>query len=358
MNKRILITADIHYERIPKDQRISFLRYLISSIDEFLPDIFIIAGDTVDSRNLRAESDDFKEVSEFVNSLADNCVKRGTTFIVLRGTPSHDGDVMQNITSFMGNKVIYIDKICSKFIQDLAIGFIPELYYAKYEDFLKDMESEIKFSQDIIVFHGMMNFAIPAVKQIDSRWDLHKNLVMNYKDVENYAKTIVIGGHVHEFMSKGITYYTGRAISNVGEVTENRVFGLQLVDIDNKNNKFELKSIINKDVPLIRKVTVDLINDDIRELINHFKSFNVDELKFIFLVDSNESTVNKQKEFMEVIKPKYYQVKHKVEVKEVIKMETGVIEDIDALVHEFYKKKTNLDIPESLCKEIDLKMKE
>ena len=88
MNKRILITADIHYERIPKDQRISFLRYLIGSIDEFLPDIFIIAGDTVDSRNLRAESDDFKEVSEFVNSLADNCVKRGTTFIVLRGTPS------------------------------------------------------------------------------------------------------------------------------------------------------------------------------------------------------------------------------------------------------------------------------
>ena len=358
MNKRILMTADIHYERIPKDQRISFLRYLTGSIEEFLPDIFIIAGDTVDSRNLRAESDDFKEVTEFINSIAECCIRFGATFIILRGTPSHDGEVMQNITSFMGNKVIYIDKICSKFIQDLAIGFIPELYYAKYEDFIKDLETEIKFSQDVIIFHGMMNFAIPAVKQIDSRWDLHKNLVMNYKDVENYAKTIVIGGHVHEFMNMGKTFYTGRPISNVGEVTEGRIFGLQLVDIDTKANKYELNSIINKDVPLIRKATVDLINDDIRELIEHFKKFNIDELKFIFVVDSNEATVNKQKEFMEVIKPKYYQVKHKVEVKEVVKLASDAIEDIDLLVHEFYKKKTNLDIPESLCKEIDLKMKE
>ena len=269
MKRKILITADIHFERIPKEKRDNFINYVKESIVETLPDFFIIAGDTSDSRNLRAESEDFHEICKFVEDIKDVCKKQGTTFIILRGTPSHDGDIMQNICSFIGNDILYIDEMCSKNIKDINIGFIPEMYYSKYDDFLSDLNTKIKFNQDIIIYHGMMGFAIPAVKQHDSQWNLHRNLVMRHTDVENYANCLVIGGHVHEFMNKSKTYYTGRAISNPGEVTFNRVFGLQLVDIDTTLGEYTLKTLVNKDVDIVRKVEIDITKDDI-DFATHF----------------------------------------------------------------------------------------
>mgnify|MGYP000959542385 FL=1 len=73
MKKKILITADIHFEKIPNDRRSDFISYLKGSIIESLPDFFIIAGDTADSRNLRAESSDFHELCDFVEDIKDVC---------------------------------------------------------------------------------------------------------------------------------------------------------------------------------------------------------------------------------------------------------------------------------------------
>ena len=77
---------------------------------------------------------------------------------------------------------------------------------------------------------------------------------MKHKDVEDYAKCIVIGGHVHNFMSTSKTYYTGRAINSPGEVTYNRVFGVQLVEVDTNSREYTLKTITNNMVKDVRKV--------------------------------------------------------------------------------------------------------
>lgn len=354
MKRKILITADIHFERIPKEKRDNFINYIKESIVETLPDFFIIAGDTSDSRNLRAESEDFHEICKFVEDVKDVCKRQGTTFIILRGTPSHDGDIMQNICSFIGNDILYIDEMCSKNIKDINIGFIPEMYYSKYDDFLSDLDTKIKFNQDIIIYHGMMGFAIPAVKQHDSQWNLHRNLVMKHTDVENYANCLVIGGHVHEFMNKSKTYYTGRAISNPGEVTFNRVFGLQLVDIDTTLGEYTLKTLVNKDVDIVRKVEIDITKDDVDTIISRFKDKDTSEFRFVITINSSTECTNKYNEFINIVKPKYTQVKHISEVKEVVKLNVES-RDIDELVYEFYKNKTNEDISESLSKEIGLK---
>lgn len=354
MKAKILITADIHFEKIPKDKRIGFISYVKRSIIECLPDFFIIAGDTSDSRNLRAESEDFHEIWKFVEEVKDVCKRQGTTFIILRGTPSHDGDIMQNICSFIGSDVLYIDDITTMNIKDINIGFIPEMYYPKYDDFLSDLETKIRFNQDIIVYHGMMGFAIPAVKQHDSQWNLHRNLVMKHSDVENYANCIVIGGHVHEFMNKSKTYYTGRAIANPGEVTFNRTFGLQLVEIDTTLGEYTLKTLVNKDVDIVYKAEIDLTKDDTQNIISLYKGKDVNQFRFVITIDSSAECTNKYNEFISIIKPIYTQVKHVSETKEVIKVNVES-KDIDELVYEFYKNKTNEDISESLAKEIGLK---
>ena len=354
MKKKLLVTADIHFEKIPEDKRDAFKSYLKGSIIESLPDIFIIAGDTADSRNLRAESNDFHQLCDFVEEIRDVCKKQGTTFVVLRGTPSHDGDIMQNVCSFMKEDILYIDSICTQNIKGLNIGFIPELYYSKYDDFLSDLQTKIAFSQDVIIFHGMMGFAIPAVKQHDSQWNLHRNLVMKHKDVEDYAKCIVIGGHVHNFMSTSKTYYTGRAINSPGEVTYNRVFGVQLVEVDTNSREYTLKTITNNMVKDVRKVEINMVTDNIDELIKEFKDKNTEEFRFVISINSSNETMNKYNEFINTVKPLYTQIKHISEEKKVstIKIDTN---DIDELVYEFYKMKTNETISESLAKEIELK---
>ena len=354
MKKTMLITADIHFERIPVDKRTPFIDYLKRSIIESLPDFFIIAGDTADSRNLRAESDDFHELCNFIEEIKDLCKKQGTTFIVLKGTPSHHGDIMQTVCSFMKNDILYIDTMCTQTIKGLNIGFIPELYYSRYDDFLSDLKEKISFTQDVIIFHGMMGFAIPAVKQIDSQWNLHRNLVMKHKDVEDYAKCLVIGGHVHNFMSTSKTHYTGRAINNPGEVTFNRVFGVQLVEVDTTSREYTLKTITNNMVKDVKKVEINMVTDDVHRFIEEFKDKDMEGFRFVISINSNNETMNKYNEFIDVVKPLYTQIKHISEEKKVstIKIDT---KDIDELVYEFYKSKTNETISETLAKEIQLK---
>ena len=190
---KILITADLHFERIEEDLIPKIKDYIIKSIDKYRPNIFCIAGDTVDDANLRAETSEFIHLVDFINDIAIFCKDKNVAFIILRGTPSHDGKVVENVHKMLKN-FIYIDEMKNITIQDVSLLFIPELYYSKYDLFLEDLNKYTK--SDIVIFHGMMDFAIPQLNQIDSKFNMGRSIVMNSNDIKNKAKYLVVGGHV------------------------------------------------------------------------------------------------------------------------------------------------------------------
>ena len=107
---KILITADVHFETLEMDKINNYLDYFITSIETYKPDIFCIAGDLVDDRNIKAESNEYQLLVEFISKISDYCNKSNISFIVLKGTISHDGEVVKNL--YINNKpFIYIDDI-------------------------------------------------------------------------------------------------------------------------------------------------------------------------------------------------------------------------------------------------------
>lgn len=348
---KILVTADIHFEKIPVEERDSFLNYIIDTIKARKSDIMVFAGDTADSRNLRAESDDFKALYCFIRAIMMACKEVGTTFIILKGTPSHDGDVMQNICMLMPNDILYIDEMKSELIHGLSIGFIPELYESKYETFLDNLHSTFRSTQDIIFYHGMMDYAIPALKQIDSEYSLRKSLVMKYKDITPYSHSLVIGGHVHKYMHIGDCYYTGRAIPKPGEVTREQIFAIHEIILENKS--YTIKHISNPNVKDVFSWTIDFTKEHLEDLISRAEKYPNDGYKLKVILDHSTECKDKWNQFLKVIKPMYYQVKM-VQVERDLKSVKVESKDVDTLVLEFYKNKTNKKITDSIIEEIGI----
>lgn len=288
---KILITADIHFETLEMDKLELYKEYFKNSIETFKPDIFCIAGDLVDDRNLKAESNEFKSLIDFTNYISRLCINNNIYMVVLRGTVSHDGDVVEtvaNICKGSNNGFEYINDICVRTIKGLDILFIPEPYYAKYNDFYEELVNKRGNKEvDCTIFHGMVDFAIPQLKQIDSKYNLSRSIVIKSSDLKHNNKTIVIGGHVHSYIYKDNIYYTQRFINERGHYSDLDNYGLKLVTIENDNYK-----IMNIPNPYIIKqnlVRFDLVSGvnafALQPLINVYKDQNQDDYVYIFKYD-------------------------------------------------------------------------
>lgn len=218
--RKILITSDLHYERIESEMRGDILNHVIDSIVTIRPELFIIAGDTVDRSDLRVETDDFRDLIYFIKRVSEVCSDNNVRFIVLRGTPSHDGDVMKTIHNITCG-FEYIDEITYMKFESMSILFIPEPFYPSYEEFLNELNE--KPVSDIVVFHGMVDFAIPQLRQTDSKFNLSRSIVMKGTDLEKRSLYCCIGGHVHSDIKNNNIYYTNRIINERGHSHTNGI---------------------------------------------------------------------------------------------------------------------------------------
>lgn len=345
--KRILITADLHFERIEKELIPCLLSYIEDTIKTYRPNIFCIAGDTTDDANLRAETEEFINLVSFVENISKICREYNTCFIVLRGTPSHDGRIMENIHKML-DTFIYVDKMTNMEIQGISLLLVPELYYPKYELFLEDLNKHTK--SDVVIFHGMMDFAIPALNQVDSKFNMGRSIVVSEYDFINKAKYLVVGGHVHSSISNKNVYYTNRIINERGH-DHNKDYGLKLIDLH--SNDYEYRTIENPYLIKHEYINLDFTKNTLDVLIANSIRPSYDNVIFNVILNNEDQTKNKYNTWKQSINAKYIK-KTNVRVEKEYVINKTVLQTQDAvhLLKDIYTKTYNKSIPEDILKRI------
>lgn len=311
---RALITSDIHFETLEKDSLGDYINYFTETITRIKPDIFIIAGDTTDSQYLRVGSEDMLWLNKFLVETADVCARDGVSYVILKGTPSHDGWNVLNLIgvgdTILNNTISFIDSVKLEYHKGKNILFIPEMYLPTYNDFERVI-SETGISEtnkaDLIVFHGMFDFAIEQLKQKDSSHGLNRSIIMNSERLGRLTKSCVIGGHFHAFLVHNNIVYTDRFINTRGHwSTDSHLFGVKLLTVEDDGNW----RVENMDNPYLIKqdqIHLDFINSSDSDLIELSKEYKDRSNDVIFhcYINSEPDTRQKFTAWSEVIQPKY-----------------------------------------------------
>lgn len=345
---KILITADIHFETLELDKIDNYIDYFITSIETYKPDIFCIAGDLVDDRNIKAESNEYQLLVDFIRRISEYCNKSNISFIILKGTISHDGEVVKNL--YMNNKqFMYIENMSIQIYKGMNILFIPEPYFSSYDEFYKTLNL-VRGDQkiDIVIFHGTIDFAIPQLKQIDSKYNLSRSIVMKSSDVKFNCKTLAIGGHIHAYIYNDNIYYTNRFINQRGHYNGLDTYGIKLVEIN--DDKYEITNISN---PYIIKQTVididirDKTELDIIELSNKYISLNQNDVVYSLTYNADISDQRLLvRKFQDLTNAKYIKRNKKNANIESIKVKHEYKDTIHAidLLKDIYKKRFNEEL--------------
>ena len=345
---KILITADIHFETLEMDKIDLYLDYFLTSIETYKPDIFCVAGDLVDDRNIKAESNEYQLLVEFVQKISDFCNKSNVSFIVLKGTISHDGEVVKNL--YINNKpFIYIDEITIQTHKGMNILFIPEPYFSSYNEFYNALNlARGDQKVDIVIFHGTVDFAIPQLKQIDSKYNLSRSIVMKSSDIKHNCKTLAIGGHIHSYIYNDNIYYTNRFINQRGQYSSLDTYGIKLVEIN--DNKYEVTNIINPYIIKQNIVNIDLRDKselDIIEISNKYSS--KDQNNIVYNITYNSDISDQRllvRKFQDLTNAKYIKRVKKNANIEINKVKYDYKDDIHAidLLKNIYKTRYNEEL--------------
>lgn len=309
---KICITSDIHFERVLTEETNydNMVKYFTTSLNYIKPSIMIIAGDLTDSRNLRLETPEAGKLMDFMKTLLNLCKSIGCELVVLKGTPSHDGDIVKNLAFITDgySNYTYVDEMKRLTISGVDILFIPEMYRPTYKDFENELYSKVSKNNpvDLVVFHGMFDFAISAVKQIDSKHNLSRTVVMNSKDIGSLC-TLAIGGHVHSFMSNDNVYYTGRFINERGHSYEADTYGIKYVELTGK--RFAIRNIDNPYLIKQTVINIDLVNNEpdsevIRKTCEPFIN-RMEDVIFYIIINQLGEYKDRMKKFKEIYNPIY-----------------------------------------------------
>lgn len=345
---KILITADVHFETLEMDKIDLYLDYFLTSIETYKPDIFCIAGDLVDDRNIKAEANEYQLLVEFIQKISDYCSKSNVSFIVLKGTISHDGEVVKNL--YINNKpFIYIDEITIQTHKGMNILFIPEPYFSSYNEFYNALNlARGDQKVDLVIFHGTVDFAIPQLKQIDSKYNLSRSIVMKSSDIKYNCKTLAIGGHIHSYIYNDGIYYTNRFINQRGHYTGLDTYGIKLVEINDE--KYEVTNILNPYIIKQNVINIDLRDKselDIIEISNKYSK--QDQNNIVYNITYNSDISDQRllvRKFQDLTNAKYIKRVKKNANIEVNKVKHDYKDDINAidLLKNIYKTRFNEEL--------------
>lgn len=307
---KILITSDLHFEKLIMENQDRCLKFIKDTLEKEKPDIFIIAGDTSDSHNLKSGSEEMYHLIDFLKSCSIESSKRNTRFIIIRGTKGHDGEIIKNIHHSFNNteyQFEYYDEPEILYYKDYSFLLLPELYFPQYNDFIKLMDN-ITISQipDVIIFHGMIDFAIPQLKQLNSQYNLSRSIVINSNDLKRYFRLCAVGGHVHAQIRHRDIFYTDSMINSFGDLNMNK--GLGLIKLFSKNN-YTYETIQNP-YNIIHKIEyIDFINTSLIEINSHIehliKEYDINKIVFKAKINSNPMVLSNYSSFIRKFNPRF-----------------------------------------------------
>lgn len=365
MKTKICITADIHFERVLKEEDgyDNMVRYFKYNLECIKPDIFIIAGDLTDSRNLRFETPEAARLIDFMKEILDITKKYNIITILLKGTPSHDGEIAKNLT-FLTDKYdnyIYVDSMSRGMVRGLNVLYIPEIYRPTYAEFNTELTDLVNESNkvDLIIFHGMFDFAINAVKQVDSKHNLSRSIVMDSSHLSKLC-SIALGGHVHSYMSEKNIFYVGRFINERGHDYRNDTYGMKYVELN--DGRYMIKNIdnpyvIKQDISYINLIKYDIDDENVRQACVPYIN---DPKKCIYYIIMDNSAICKErfKRWKDTYNPLYVRkvMQNKdsdLSVKTEKTAEITSNTDLRALLKDMYKTTYGEDLPDKIVDMIE-----
>lgn len=246
---------------------------------KYLDGIFIL-GDilhTVVSLN----SDYAETYLWFIDQVYKVAKKRGATVIIIKGTPSHDNDQLQNIKSYMHNEDgvdfrVYETVEEITLWDDYKVLVLPDVRVRDLKDIGQYLTGDKKY--DMILGHGL----ISAMKYVSQESENMPTKVYEY-DADNLidsCKGPVLFGHIHQFQTiRNHFYYAGPfTLLERGGVNAGFIIG-GISDED--RSRFKIEQFLNPDsasyidLDVNRKVlsqfTVDEIFEAIDDLIKDTK---------------------------------------------------------------------------------------
>lgn len=246
---------------------------------KYLDGIFIL-GDilhTVVSLN----SDYAETYLWFIDQVYKVAKKRGATVIIIKGTPSHDNDQLQNIKSYTHNDDgvdfrVYETVEEITLWDDYNVLVLPDVRVRELRDIGKYLTSDKKY--DMILGHGL----ISAMKYVTQESENMPTKVYEYDadTLIDSCKGPVLFGHIHQFQTvRNHFYYVGPfTLLERGGVNAGFVIGGIL---DENRTQFKIEQFLNPDsasyidLDVNRKVLaqfpVDEIFDAIDDLIKDTK---------------------------------------------------------------------------------------
>lgn len=360
---KILVTADIHHSKLILKQNQECINFFNNTIINEKPDMFVIAGDLNDSQNLKSGSDEMRELVRFIKSIVKTANENNCRFIVLRGTKGHDGDVVKTIHESISEKEYafeYIESPEVLYHKNYSFLFLPEMYLPSLKEFEELMDKKTRSEKvDCIFFHGMMDFAIPQLKQVDSSYGLSRSIVIDSNKLRKRFNLCAIGGHVHAKIKERNIIYTNSPINSIGDIKMD--LGIGKLEILSKSY-YEYSTIINPYNIAHKIVYLDFTSKTLSEIDNEVSKiileYNIDYIIFNAIVDASTNSLQNYTSFIRKYNPKYIKKKikdttkvNKVSTSDLKYKATLSSEDIVSMIIKIAKDKYGKNIEQNKVKE-------
>ena len=308
------------------------INYIKDAIEKCKPDYFFILGDMTHKAGLKAESEEFKVLYNFILSLNTLLYSIDCKLLILQGTESHDGrnvktavELIQKNGLDSSSNVVYINNICTYDIGGLNFLFIPEPYFPTYQDFKDAVSLALNDTNtaDVTCFHMMLDSAIPQLKHINSKYGLNRSIVVDTRYISNISKIVAFGGHFHAEKRWGNVHYLNTFTGRKGQTDSNGDIGLKVFDIDESSKQYDYTSIPNPNVDLLKPLSIDIRSLDEKDAINEIM-YRINDIKRIHNVDNDSVliilegpcdiySINIINNLSKVLEDKGYSVKRKLE---------------------------------------------
>lgn len=360
MNTSVLVTSDVHFEKLNIAKIDSYIDYISSTIMSIKPAMFIIAGDTTDSRLLQVGSLEYLMLQKFLLAIEESCNKVGTSFVLLKGTPAHDGNVLKNITSTILRSTIYVEDICVKKINGIEVLFVPQTY-GNLEGFEATVKNVVGRDKPTFgVFHGMFDFAIPNYQSTESQFNLSRDLNMRAEFMRDMVTHFMVGGHVHEYIKHGDIIYCGKFCNTEGTPVRRELdYGIKKFCI--RDDGYNIHPILNPHLEDVQEVRYEINRDtNIEKIIVDAMNFSTINTVFVLITDMSAEANQAVMDFKRIVKPIHMKRKINAEIandtnkllNSVLDTKDSVKVETEELLKSMYEKKHNTKLPDKILQNI------
>ena len=287
----IVSIADIHFgaNRVPPNQEYEILSNQFTEKIKDLPiDIIAICGDLFD-RKFTTDSDVILYTNRFINDLAQLCIIKDITLIIVKGTDGHECGQLKLFYHYMNIPnldIRIVEQIKFEYVKGAKILCIPELYKEKeslYQYYLYQNQE-----YDLCLMHGTIEGSVRGNHVGEGR-------LFTMNDF-GFCRGPILAGHIHPGgCYQSHFYYNGSPIRYTFDEKEDNTKGflVTLLDLDTYRYYIHLEPIES-----FKYVTLQLDDmpwDDPKRIIDYVNQVKeergIDYIRIAITRDINKETL-------------------------------------------------------------------